>query len=1012
VFRLLLLISFLLLEQDVVAATVAFLDDFERTSLGSDWTVNAVESGASAAISTAVANSGTRSMYTRGGIVYVTSRAIDLSASNFSELSIWIRMGADAYSERPSAGDDLEVDIYLSDGSWKRVALFEGPGNSSGDIYNFSTALPDNALHANFSVRFHQIDGTSNDHDYWHIDDVTVTDYDVGPVVNGLFYDGFERAALGTTDWSISKVDSRSDSSIGTQIASVGTRSMYTRSGEIYVTTRAIDLSPYDFVQMSFWVRSGSDSYSEWPSLHDDLHAEILLENGIWQRIGTYLGSGSIGGDTYEYYARLPTTAYHSNFKLRFHQIDGSTNNDFWHIDEVFVGYRGPALTNIDHYLLTFSDQALTCNAQDVEIKACLNADCSTLYTDDVDVTLTPSGWTGSDTVTISGGTANVSLRQATTGTVTLGATSTTPAADNATQCIINGGTSSLSCDMIFSDSGFVFSIPDFLAAKGATGIAIQAVKKSDASEACIPAFASVSKTLDFWSDYVSPNSVGRPVSWPVVVNGVAIGASSGTATPISLAFDATGSSIIDVNYADAGQMEVEAKYNGSGADAGLVMTGNNSFVSRPAGMCVSATTTCSAGDASCPKFMTAGTAFPLSVQAVAWQTDGDTDFCAGNGSTPNYSATGVGLSAAVLSPSPANSAGAVSPASYDHGAIAAGTHSVAISESEVGVFRFDVTPPSYFGYNLGVFSSEPIGRFYPDHFAVSVSDDGSLAANCSTSTPFSYSGEEITWLVAPQLTITAKNSANVTTQNYTTSGYLKLLVDDIDVANVTADSSAVDSGAVPLSITSIFNTGTLNTTSFGELTYDFSPLDLFTYTREARAEINSFTPDILMSITDISDSDGVAMSSSPLTFTPLANMDVRFGRLWLEDSYGPEIFDVVMPLRTEYFDGTRYQINLDDSCTAYSSANASVSPTTLTQVDTSSGVVISGVSGASGLVLLAPTSVIGTPDTGKATVTYATPSWLQGDYDNNGSFEDARGTVSFGVYRGHNRVIYRKEIR
>jgi len=172
-----------------------------------------------------------------------------------------------------------------------------------------------------------------------------------------------------------------------------------------------------------------------------DLHAEILLENGIWQRIGTYLGSGSIGGDTYEYYARLPTTAYHSNFKLRFHQIDGSTNNDFWHIDEVFVGYRGPALTNIDHYLLTFSDQALTCNAQDVEIKACLNADCSTLYTDDVDVTLTPSGWTGSDTVTISGGTANVSLRQATAGTVTLGATSTTPAADNATQCISNGGT-------------------------------------------------------------------------------------------------------------------------------------------------------------------------------------------------------------------------------------------------------------------------------------------------------------------------------------------------------------------------------------------------------------------------------------------------------------------------------------------------------------------------------------------------------------------------------------------
>tara|TARA_R110001583_G_scaffold76956_2_gene210083 strand:+ start:6507 stop:9551 length:3045 start_codon:yes stop_codon:yes gene_type:complete len=1011
--RVLYLVLGLLLLPKAFAATVVFSDDFERASLGSDWTVNAVESGASAAISTAVSNSGTRSMYTRGGIVYVTSRAIDLSASNFSELSIWIRMGSDSYSERPSSGDDLEVDIYLSDGSWKRVALFEGPGISSGNIYNFSTALPDNALHANFAVRFHQIDGTSNDHDYWHIDDVTVTDYDVGPVVNGLFYDGFERAALGTTDWSISKVDSRSASSIGTQIASVGTRSMYTRSGEIYVSTRAIDLSGYDFVQMSFWIRSGSDYYSEWPSYGDDLHAEMLLNNGTWQRIGTYLGSGSAGGDTYEYYARLPTTAYHANFKLRFHQIDGSINNDFWHIDEVFVGYRSPAVPNtVDHYLLTFSDQALTCTAQNVEIKACLNADCSTLYTDDVDVTLTPSGWTGSDTVTISGGTANVSLRQATASTVTLGATSTTPAADNATQCIINGGTASSSCDMIFADSGFVFSIPDFLAVKGTTGITIQAVKKSDASEACIPAFASVTKSLDVWSDYISPNSVGRPVSWPVAVNGVSIGGSSGTATPISLVFDATGASTLTVNYADAGQVQVNASYSGSGADAGLVMTGNDTFVSRPAGMCVSATTTCSAGDASCPKFMTAGTAFSLSVQAVAWQFDGDTDFCAGNSSTPNYSAIGVGLSAAILSPSPANSAGSVTPTSYDHGAIAAGTHSVSISESEVGVFRFDVTPPSYFGYNLGVFSSEPIGRFYPNHFTTSVTDNGALAANCSTSAPFSYSGEDITWLVAPQLTITAKNAVNVTTQNYTTPAYLKLAVGDINVANISADNSAVDGGAVPLSIISTLNSGSLTTSSFGQLTYDFSPLDIFTYTHEARAEINSFTPDILMSITDISDSDGVAMPSSPLTFTPLANMDVRFGRLWLEDTYGPETLDVIMPLRVEYFDGSRYRVNTDDSCTDYSGINASVSPTTLTQVDTSSGVVTSGVSGTSGLLLQAPTSVAGTPDTGEAIITYTTPIWLQGDYDNNGSFEDASGIVSFGVYRGHNRVIYRKELR
>ena len=73
---------------------------------------------------------------------------------------------------------------------------------------------------------------------------------------------------------------------------------------------------------------------------------------------------------------------------------------------------------------------------------------------------------------------------------------------------------------------------------------------------------------------------------------------------------------------------------------------------------------------------------------------------------------------------------------------------------------------------------------------------------------------------------------------------------------------------------------------------------------------------------------------------------------------------------------------------------------------------IVFGGSGNSGILLLAPNSVAGTPDTGDATVTYPAPSWLQGDYDGNGSFEDPRGVATFGVYRGHQRLIYQREIR
>ncbi|WP_373368480.1 DUF6701 domain-containing protein, partial [Aeromonas caviae] len=52
------------------------------------------------------------------------------------------------------------------------------------------------------------------------------------------------------------------------------------------------------------------------------------------------------------------------------------------------------------------------------------------------------------------------------------------------------------------------------------------------------------------------------------------------------------------VSYPDAGQMRLNARHDGSGDTAGLVMTGSDLFVSRPVGLCITPTQgACAAGD-------------------------------------------------------------------------------------------------------------------------------------------------------------------------------------------------------------------------------------------------------------------------------------------------------------------------------------------------------------------------------------------------------------------------------
>jgi len=125
-----------------------------------------------------------------------------------------------------------------------------------------------------------------------------------------------------------------------------------------------------------------------------------------------------------------------------------------------------------------------------------------------------------------------------------------------------------------------------------------------------------------------------------------------------------------------------------------------------------------------------------------------------------------------------------------------------------------------------------------------------------------------------------------------------------------------------------------------------------------------------------------------------LGTTEFRHGRSHLDNAVGSELLALAMPVRLEYWDGTRYVASADDNLSLLTLAldnylgNLASGETTLTAPVFASGVGRVGLS--------AP----GAGNSGSVDVIVTAPSYLPGD--------TARGT--FGVYKGNKAFIYLRE--
>lgn len=532
----------------------------------------------------------------------------------------------------------------------------------------------------------------------------------------------------------------------------------------------------------------------------------------------------------------------------------------------------------------TGSSSGLTCNPVTYTVKACSDAACSSLYTSGVTGTLTLAGATPSNALSFNtGGTGVVSYSVYTTTATTVTASintatlNTTATGSPAVYCGMGTAATALgSCAYTAQSSALIFDVPHHAAGDVQT-VGLYAIKSNAAGTKCSSAFSG-SRAIKLSCAYSNPTSG----TLPVVVNGVGLNAGGATGSACdaagntqTLTFDANGMATLNVSYADAGQMTVAASYTGSGADAGLSMSGNDTFVATPKSFAISTTGPYVAGQ---------GYTGSVTAQNAAGAT------------TPNFGRESPAATAA-FTQSVSKPTGTAAKAGTLSGTLGAFNSGVAtfssLSWTEVGSLDFSVTASNYLGSGLSVTSTTgtagAIGPFIPHHFDVAVTQ----ACTASGKTAYTYAGQPFT------VSVTAKNAAGGITQNY-------------DGSSNTTPNQAKD---VSLAAVTNGGTGTLAGTALGYASFGggTGTLTTSTFTFSSKTTVPTA---VTLRATEVAP--GTVSSSNG---TAEGAVSLRSGRLKLFNAFGSEKTPLVLQAQTQYWSGKGWVINSDDSCTTVPSS-------------------------------------------------------------------------------------------
>ena len=638
-------------------------------------------------------------------------------------------------------------------------------------------------------------------------------------------------------------------------------------------------------------------------------------------------------------------TSVPNNFRLSLTGSTGQATN-FHEVDnlQVCADQYDKLSDGLHHFEFIHSGLGNTCEPEDIILKACADDSCN-LFDEPISVTLKPittsngAYWIDGDSRTFTGQVAlKLGSNQALETELGIGYTNTPPSELNNVLCRVNGELSASNCNIEFESSGLTVNVSDKYANKPLDGSdsshPLPSIKFCNAQNNDF----SRAKNINFSIHYDDPTSSESYFNeQPVVVEFKDdLGhwkeyEVKNSVTTIPVWFEGTGIADFKLNYPEAGLVSLNASYNNGGA------IGTDSFVSFPyelsSYVSVDGNTSVGSCEAplTCNGFVAAGEAFTYNIQALTWSDQNSIPSIIKNYRTDVSEK--VSLTANVKYPSGnANHTPTVSlsETEYEHVLTANGNMEVSQTVDEVGVFELVATPPTEY---LGSYSFviqpavlDNVGRFFPAYLKmIKVSSQWKYMADHDG---FAYMSQPI----GHQLEVQAQSMSGSPTYNYglfddgliSDLSYLARTSSD-DMSNrvlagvnwngghwgdksdwILSNEGVVDTSKLALSFSDF---------SFEKIVTNINP---YTSTPDGPFNLNNseFGLEITTKVDDVQfkveDFDGSISFNDEALFD--VQPDFRYGRMTLDDIGGNSGTILTIPLRAEFWNGSEFVLNTDDS--------------------------------------------------------------------------------------------------
>ncbi|AGP80236.1 mannose-sensitive agglutinin biogenesis protein MshQ [Alteromonas mediterranea MED64] len=659
----------------------------------------------------------------------------------------------------------------------------------------------------------------------------------------------------------------------------------------------------------------------------------------------------------------------------------------------------------LNHYRYELADnKGSSCAAKEITLKACADVNCDLIYSQPSTVSLSPQNsnnfeWSGSDVVSFTGqiSLALDSLKGNDTKLATLGETPSSQL-----RCFIGGKDVGIEgCKINFEDDGLVFKN---LTDNNTTIVTQLSGKPSDqgfnsktyAVEACGNSEFLKNKIVDVDLNYScsSSSNCSNKLALSNNNNTYELGLTPET---VALQFDGNSRAEFSVQYPDAGELSL----SGTITDRTGISGSSNIFKVRPFGFAMdilddSGTSTNLNGYANSANgtlLKRTGEDFVVGLRTVQWVDGEDSnndgvpdnfDDLANNNTAEHFTGT-VTLAPQQRLPAGATT-GALSTSRVlfdDEGKV-----NVSLNYDEVGTISINAQS-TYLTDTTVLGQVNNVGRFAPSNFALS----GSVDAACTASGAFTYFDQP---LADVSFSLTALNHNGSRTVNYY-DGFDKLTNLSLQVEHL---GSLLNRLANTSAITWPQNA------SAGQISYSDSDI---AFSRLSGATLDGAYLDAnIVLVAQSSQLDGANFNGLTCSGTCVADIggavSFAYGRATLINNYGGADEALLLPMRTQYWDGNNWRINSYDSCTGFEHD----------KINDNSGELVSSESGnlSEGAYEVGTGMRVSSPNgAGNYPVTYTPDAWLLWDWDGDGQADNPpSATLTYGVYRGNDNIIYKRE--